>query len=457
MGVGRAWHRAGLRLGQSPNPLGVLPTLALPALLAVLIVAWTLTSASAARAATGAAQEGHPALPAGLARAVRRAFGPETLFPRQTELRARGGRDGDTFGAELALNSSGTIALIGAYHPYPLSGPDRFSGVAYVFARSGSRWIQQAELRARDARGGDSFGGSVALNSSGTIALVGAQGKNYATGAVYVFTRSGSRWTQRAELTARGGADAFGQAVALNASGSTALIGAFGASTGSMTGASFVFTGSGSRWTQRAVLTASNGASNDGFGEVVALDALGTTALVAAPNLNGGTGAAYVFTGSGSAWTQQAELTAGDAAPGDLFGSVALSASGTTALIGAPGKDGATGAVYVFTRSGSSWTQQAEITARDAASNDGFGIAVALTTSGGTALIGADGNRGGRGTAYVFTRSGSKWTQRTEIAARNGADGDFFGSAVVLSAFGKTALVGAMNANRSTGAAYVFT
>ena len=403
MGVGRAWHRAGLRLGQSPNPLGVLPTLALPALLAVLIVAWTLTSASAARAATGAAQEGHPALPAGLARAVRRAFGPETLFPRQTELRARGGRDGDTFGAELALNSSGTIALIGAYHPYPLSGPDRFSGVAYVFARSGSRWIQQAELRARDARGGDSFGGSVALNSSGTIALVGAQGKNYATGAVYVFTRSGSRWTQRAELTARGGADAFGQAVALNASGSTALIGAFGASTGSMTGASFV------------------------------------------------------FTGSGSAWTQQAELTAGDAAPGDLFGSVALSASGTTALIGAPGKDGATGAVYVFTRSGSSWTQQAEITARDAASNDGFGIAVALTTSGGTALIGADGNRGGRGTAYVFTRSGSKWTQRAEIAARNGADGDFFGSAVVLSAFGKTALVGAMNANRSTGAAYVFT
>ena len=103
-------------------------------------------------------------------------------------------------------------------------------------------------------------------------------------------------------------------------------------------------------------------------------------------------GAAYVFTRSGSTWTQQQKLTAGDAATGDYFGtSAALSADGLTAVVGAPAKNSSTGASYVFTVSGGVWSQQAELTAADAAANDSFGTSVAVNGDGTTALVGASG------------------------------------------------------------------
>ena len=140
-------------------------------------------------------------------------------------------------------------------------------------------------------------------------------------------------------------------------------------------------------------------------------------------------GAAYVFTRSGTSWSQQAELTASDAAANDNFGS-SVALSGDTALVGAydktvGGKRGA-GAAYVFTRSGTSWSQQAELTASDAAAGDWFGNSVAL--SGDTALVGAYGKTvGGQnsaGAAYVFTRSGTSWSQQAELSAADAAGND---------------------------------
>ena len=143
---------------------------------------------------------------------------------------------------------------------------------------------------------------------------------------------------------------------------------------------------------------------------------------------------------------QQAELTASDAATDDcvrlLGGALRRHGAGRR-----PGKTvgGQTdaGAVYVFTRSGTSWSQQAELTASDAAANDGFGSSVAL--SGDTALVGAAGKTvGGQsdaGAVYVFTRSGTSWTQQAELTASDAAAGDNFGCSVALS--GDTALVGA--------------
>lgn len=121
---------------------------------------------------------------------------------------------------------------------------------------------------------------------------------------------------------------------------------------------------------------------------------------------------AYVFTRTGSSWTQQTKLTASDAATGDFFGST-VSFSAETVVIGAYGNDDAgsqSGSVYVYTRSGSTWTQQVKLVASDASSNGWFGISASL--SGNTALIGASRSDGNSGSVYVFTRSGSTWTSR---------------------------------------------
>jgi nucleoside-specific outer membrane channel protein Tsx len=302
-----------------------------------------------------------------------------------------------------------------------------------------------ATLTASDAVSGDDFGTIVAL--SGTTALVGAEGRN----AGYVFTESGGTWTQRAKLTASDGTsdDGFGASVAL--SGTTALIGADGVN--SATGAAYVFTESGGTWTQRAKLTASDGAPDDAFGHSVALS--GTTALITAPAKNSYAGTVYLFTESGGAWTQQAKLIPPDGIGG--FG-VSVAISGNTAFVGAHGERLKAGAVYVFTESGGTWTQRAKLTPSDGATDDDFGDSVAL--SGTTALISAPGKNSGIGAAYVFTGSGGTWTQRTKLTASDGSTGDGFGALVALS--GAIALTGVPLKRSGTdgppeGAAYVFT
>jgi hypothetical protein len=321
---------------------------------------------------------------------------------------------------------------------------------------------------ASDGAAGDYFGFSVALQ--GDTALIGASNKTVSAhlgqGAAYVFTRSGGAWSQQAELTGSDGAatDRFGQSVALD--GDTALIGASykTVSGHSAQGAAYVFTRIVGGWTQQAELTGSDGADADLFGYSVALD--GDTALIGArlKTVNGHStqGAAYVFTRSGGVWSQQAEMTGSDGASGDYFGcSVAL--DGDTALIGASYKTVsghlAQGAAYVFTRSGSVWTQQAELTGSDGANDDTFGWSVALDAD--TALVGAFtktmNGHNAQGAVYAFTRSGGAWSQRAELTGSDGATTDYFGWSVALG--GRITLVGApgktVSGHATQGAAYV--
>jgi hypothetical protein len=317
-------------------------------------------------------------------------------------------------------------------------------------------WSQQAKLLATGGAASDRFGFSAALSADGNVAIVGSIGGNTGKGAAFIFTRSGSDWVQRAELKDPSGAanDDFGYSVALSADGGTALVGARGKSTGR--GSAFVFTGSGSSWSQPAELTASNGAAMDDFGISVDLSADGNTALVGAEGKN----SAYVFTRSDSVWSHQGDaLIPSDVAPGDHFGfSVALGADGGTALIGAIGKSSGQGKAYVFIRSDSTWGPQGGFTAGDGAASDGFGFAVGLDANGNTAIIGAYGRNSYRGAAYVFTRSGSSWTQQGgTLTAHNGLASDYFGWSVSLSADGDIALIGADARSSLLGAAYVFT
>ena len=173
-------------------------------------------------------------------------------------------------------------------------------------------------------------------------------------------------------------------------------------------------------------------------------------------------GSVYVFTRSGNVWSQQAKLTAEDGTAGDVFG-ISVAFSGNTIIVGADRNEEKgidAGAVYVFTLSGNVWRQQAKLTAADSAEGDIFGVRVAL--EGNTALISAhrddDDIMGvNAGSAYIFTRTGKTWSQQVKLTAPDGAAQDRFGRSVALA--GDTAVIGAMfqdDKGENSGSVYVF-
>jgi hypothetical protein len=387
-------------------------------------------------------------------------------WSQQVKLLASDAASSDRFGYSVSI--SGDAIVVGAYRED--TPPNTDNGAAYVFTRSADVWSEQTKLLASDAAAFDSFGSSVAI--SGNNMVVGAQfgdGTNLNQGAAYIFRVLSNNWTQESRKVATDGAanDLFGYSVAV--SGDTAVVGAYQEDTESNTnnGAAYVFTRSAGAWTQQAKLLAADAASNDLFGFNVAIS--GDTIVIGAhqEDTNGPStddGAAYVFTRSGVTWTQQAKLVASDPGVLDYFGySVAL--SGDTIVVGAYQEDTTpntgNGAAYVFTRSGVTWTQQAKLLASDAASDEFFGTSVAI--SGDTIVVGARWEdtvpNSENGAAYVFTRSGPTWTQQAKLLASDAASGDEFGFDVAIS--GDTIVVGAFQedteSNTGNGAGYVFT
>ena len=362
----------------------------------------------------------------------------------------------------LGLVVVGTLVVMGA------------PGAATAFAapsvpRSGDPLarlaIQQNQLDDPLAATGDAFGWSVAL--SGDTALVSAWGKTTKghkhAGAVYVFVRAGAIWSQQAKLTALDAAsdDNFGSSVAL--SGDTALIGAENKTVDGhkLAGAAYVFVRSGTTWSQQAKLSDPDAGTDNLFGLAVALS--GDTTIVGAPgktvNGHNSAGAAYVFVRPGTSWSQQAKLSDPDAAAGDSFG-VSVALSGDEAVVGTGkfvGSHSDAGAAYVFIRTGTTWSQQAELGGATAGSN--FSGSVAL--SGDTAIIGAPGKAVNghteAGTAYVYARTGTTWARQAEVTASDAAKGDVLGSSAALD--GDTALVGAwgktVSGHSGAGAVYV--
>jgi FG-GAP repeat len=437
-----------------------------------------------------------------------------SAFTQQAYVKASNTGAGDFFSTALALD--GDTLVVGA--PFEDSNATGVngdetnngasaSGAVYVFIRTNGVWSQQAYLKASNTGAGDQFGASVALDgdtliigatgeaSNGT-GVTGDQTNNSASGsgAVYVFTRSGTTWSQQAYLKASntGAGDQFGHSVAID--GDTLIIGATGEAsngtgvTGDQTnnsasgsGAVYVFTRSGTTWSQEAYLKASNTEAGDNFGRSVALSS-NTLAVGAsledsnAIGVNGnqtdnsalGSGAVYVFTRSGTTWTQQAYLKASNAEGSDEFGgSVALSSD--TLVVGASLEDSnaigvngnqadnsalGSGAVYVFTRGGTTWTQQAYLKASNAGTGDNFGSSVVLSSN--TVAVGAfneasnttgvngeqtNNSASGSGAVYLFTRSNGVWSQQAYLKASNTEASDQFGHSVAVS--GEQVAVGA--------------
>ena len=389
-------------------------------------------------------------------------FASATAATEEAKLTASDGAAFDGF-AEGAVAIDGDTLVVGVYQDDV--GANTNQGSAYVFTRTGSSWTEQAKLTASDGASNDRFGIRVAVD--GDTVLVGAfsddAGINIDQGSAYVFTRTGSTWTEAAKLTASDGGpnDAFGVGVAMD--GDTLVVGARGDDLAK--GAAYVFTRTGSSWTEQAKLTASDGANNDIFGHAVDVD--GDTAAVGAPwddtGANIDQGSAYVFTRSGSSWSHQAKLSASDGSIGDNFG-IRVAVDGDTVVSGAwlddVGANPDQGSAYVFTRAAETWTEEAQLTAADGAASDRFGISVHL--DGGTIAAGSYlddvGLNVDQGSAYLFTRNGGTWSLKEKLTASDGAASDIFGHEVHVD--GATVGVGApfddIGVNLNQGSAYVF-
>jgi hypothetical protein len=350
---------------------------------------------------------------------------------------------GDQVGEQVAI--SGATAVIGA------PGVNGGRGAVYVFARSGKTWHHQATLQDPRRTASAGFGATLAVSStrSGTFVLVGAPGQG-APEQAYVFARSGKTWYRQATLAGPSGSmydggDDFGLSVALSAT--TALVSTVQSET-NVLGGIYVFVRSGKTWHRQAIVLDPDTTGEDNFGASVAIS--GATIAAAAPNI----GCAFVFVRSGQKWTVQATLLPkGEVAacpnepPYDLGSSVAI--SGSTVVIGAD--YGRTGAAFVYTRSGTTWSRQAKLTDPHSSGSDDFGASAAL--SGGTALVGVPSQAGSDcGTAYEFTRSGATWRERARLVNPGCSGKDQFGFSVAES--GGTALAGAPGKSKDAGAAY---
>lgn len=439
-----------------------------------------------------------------------------TLVGSIGSLTASNASNRDRFGDAVAISGNGRTLVVGAYgessnatsvNGNQADNSKRGKGAAYVFTLQGNRWQQQAYLKASSA-GSHLFGLSVVLSRNGNTLAVSAindssnakgingnQNNNAAnrSGAVYLFTRTHGTWRQNAYVKASNtqAGDMFGYDLALSADGRTLAVGAYREdskavrvngnqrnNSASNSGAVYVFSRNKHRgtWSQQAYLKASNTRAGDQFGMSLSLSDSGNTLAVGARERASSTGAVYLFTRTNSSWHHQSYLLGSNTERRDYFGAaVSLSGDGNTLAVGAilesssaVGVNGnqsnniiasASGAVYVFTYTGSTWNQQAYIKASNTKASDMFGHQVALSSDGNTLAItairensnavGIGGNQNsselwgpGKGAAYLFARKSGTWKQQAYIKAGKKQNGGGFGESLSLSDDGNTLVVG---------------
>lgn len=284
------------------------------------------------------------------------------------------------FGTSVAIR--GDTALVGAY--LANAGTTNRAGAAYVFTRSGTTWTQQARLVAADPSTDGYFGRKVALDGDLAVAVAN---NDKSPGSAYIFARSGTTWAQQRKLTGASTAEHFGSSVAV--SGSTVIVGSWGAGTG---GAAQVLTRAGSTWSEQLLSGSVVGA---GFGTSAAIE--GDTALIGAafdPTKGSLFGAVHVYTRTAGTFARTQTLYPSETAVSIQFGA-GLALHGDTAAIGAIGATATavvnSGVAYVFTRAGGTWTEQGKLFAKEGGVNDYFGKTLAV--SGDSVLSGVAGAR----------------------------------------------------------------
>ncbi len=388
------------------------------------------------------------------------------------------------FGNSAAVSASPMYANALSPDGSTIAAPTGSDSVR-IFVRGPSGWVEQAVLTGTDTVAGDSFGSAVALSADGNTLAVGASDRADG-GTVYVFVRDAGFWTQESLLVgaATESADSFGNSLALSNDGRTLLVGAPGEDSGATgvngaqgdnsapgSGAAYVFVrGAGGVWSQQVYLKASNTQASSLFGRSLSMSGEGETVAVGAPAedaVASNSGAVYVFTRQGGNWSQQAYLKASNVAGAAHFGFVTLSANGSTLAVGA-NRESTTalnsGAVYVFQRQGTTWSQEAFLKSSNAGGGDTFGHAVSLAADGNLLAVaspmedslafGVNGTLNNEaatesGAVYLFERRAGGWVERSTVKSPNTQASQLFGYDVRLSADGSVLLIDAANAGRA--------
>lgn len=375
--------------------------------------------------------------------------------PALSPITASDGAAIDQFGYAVAVDS-GTI-LVGADKA---DANGNRSGTAYVYTETTGGWSQQAKLIVDDINFAARFGSAVDID--GDTAIVGAHQDDNdetsipGTGSVHMFVRNGTVWSYQAEVNS--GVEAggwFGYAVGID--GETIVVGAPTETHNDISsGAAYVFTRNGTTWTREAILIGDDVTDSALLGTAVAISQ--DTVVIGARNQR----AAYVFTRSGTTWTQEAKLIGDGQGGNSLFG-VSVALDGDTILVGDHWYDAGAGpnqgTVYVFSRTGTTWTQQQKLVAGSAAQDDWFGFN--LDVRGDLALIGAPGRMVGsnslQGAAFLFVNTGASWAEQQEWEVTDGLAEDYFGNAIGVDE--DIVVIGApyrdVTANNDQGAVYV--
>ncbi|MFO1527767.1 MAG: hypothetical protein U1F16_17480 [Turneriella sp.] len=360
-------------------------------------------------------------------------------------------------GYSVSVSADGNTAILGGY------SDNSSAGAAWIFTRSGTSWSQQGlKLTGTGNTGAAQQGYGVAMSADGNTAIVGGPADDSSRGAAWIFIRSGTTWSQQgSKLVGTGDTVTAqqGHSVAISADGNTVILGAIGDNTDQ--GAAWVFTRSGGTWSQQGsklVGTGNTGQARQGKSVALSLD--GNTALVGGYTDNTNQGAVWVFVRSGTTWSQQGAKLIGTGNTGTAAQgfSVGLSANGSTAIVGGYNDNTAQGAAWVFTRSGTTWSQQGSKlvgSGNTGAASQGYGVA--LSADGNTAIVGGYNDNTAQGAVWVFTRSGTTWSQQGSKLVGSGNTGAAFqGWRVSLSADGKTAILGGIGDNSNQGAGWIF-
>lgn len=357
-------------------------------------------------------------------------------------------------------------------------------GAAYIFYKSGSSWILEGTMYNSDY-GSKMFGASVDIDATGTRCIIGAptayyyyNGQSYNTvGCAYIYIRTGTSWNLEFGLYPHHYnpyETKAGFSVSITNNGDIAIMGAPYDNGGvAGCGSVYIYTRTSS-WSPEPIRIYGSNTSSSRFGSSVSIASDGSRLIVGEDrnSQNGYTsaGKTYIFKNNSGSWIQEAVLTPSDRANGDYFGcSVDIDATGTRCIIGASqaGLSYQKGKAYIFTRSGTTWTQEAKLIASNGNYDDYFGWSVAITGAGDRAVIGApycDSTYQNSGRVYVFGRSGTNWSQQGIITGSNGymtSTDAYFGYSVGISNDGLKIVAGAINSDASGytngGAGYIFT
>jgi hypothetical protein len=361
-------------------------------------------------------------------------------------------------GLSVAVSADGNTAVVG--------GPndDNNNGAAWIYTRTGGQWTQQgSKLVGTGATGAASQGTSVAISGDGSKILVGGPWDNNGLGAVWVYARFNGIWSQQGNKLVGSGASGTpnqGNSVSISADGKTAIWG--GPNDNSSVGGVWVFTRQGTTWAQQGsklVGSGATGAAQQGYS--VAISADGTTIIAGGINDNIGAGAAWIYLKNGSSWGQQGSKLVGIGAVGKASqgNSVAIASDGNTVLLGGPYDNSNAGATWVFKRTGTSWSQQgSKLVGTGGVGSALQGISVAISADGNTAVLGASNDDNSTGAMWVYTRAGSTWSQQGNKLIGTAAAGTASqGYSVAISAIANTSIVGGNLDDNGNGAAWVFT